>query len=137
MTTSTLTRYHLLQDRRTRMSAGLLTDSEQPLDAVMDFSICEGRQPGMQESAIHQDRPPLAEAAREPESLSPIDDPLASNHPQSTKQLRQALGVAAHVSLEYHGWKKTGKTSSFWTFEHRWPHQRDRAEGRNHRLQSN
>lgn len=131
------TRPDFLQDLQARISADLLTDSEEPLDAVVDFSICEGRQRGMQESEIHQDRAPLAEAVREPESESPIDALLSLNHPQSTKRLRQAMGVAAHVSLERHGWKKTGKTSSFWAFEHRWPHQRDRAEGRNHRLQSN
>ena len=115
----------------------MLNDPEQPFDTVLDFSICEGREQRMQESEIHHDRAPLAEVVREPESESPIDDSLSSNHPQSTKRLRQALGVVARLSMEHHGWKETGKRSSLWVFEHRWPHLRDRAEGRNHRLQSN
>ena len=112
----------------------MLTDFNQPFDTVFDFSICEGRQRRVQESEIHHDR---AEAVREPESQAPIDDSFSSNHPQSTKRLRQAMGVVAQMSLEHHGWKKTGKRSSLWVFEHRWPHLRDRAEGRNHRLESN
>ena len=115
----------------------MLNDSEQPFDTVIDLSICEGRQRRMQESEIHHDRAPLAEVVREPESQAPIDDSLSSNHPQSTKRLRQALGVATRMSMEHHGWKKTGKRSSLWVFEHRWPHLRDRAEGRNHLLRSN
>ena len=133
----TITRHDFLQDRQGRTFADVLTDSEQPFDTVIDFSICEGRQRRMQESEIHHDRAPLAEVVQEPESQSSIDDSLSSDHPQSTKRLRQAVGVAVHMSMEHHGWKKTGKTSSLWVFEHRWPHLRDRAEGRNHRLESN
>ena len=59
-----------------------------------------------------------------------------SNLLQNNKRLRQAAGVAVHMSLEHHGWKKTGKKNSLWAFEHRWPHLRDHAEGRNHRLES-
>jgi hypothetical protein len=135
MFTPTITRHDPLQDRQGRISA-ILTDSEQPLDTVLDFSICEGREQRMQESEIHHDRPPLAEVVREAESQSSVDAPLASNHPQSTKRLRQAMGVVARLGMEHHGWKETGKSSSLWVFEHRWPHLRDRAEGRNHLLRS-
>lgn len=133
----TITRHDFLQDRQGSAFADVLNDSEQPSDAVIDFSICEGRQRRVQESAIHHDRAPLAEMVREPESQSPINDFFCSNQPQSTKRLRQALGVAARLSMEHHGWKETGKRSSLWVFERRCPHLRDRAEGRNHRLQSN
>jgi hypothetical protein len=132
-----LTRHDFLQNRQGSTFADVLTDREQPFDVVIDFSICEGRQRRMQESEIHHDRAPLAEVVREPESQTPINDFFSSSHPQSTKRLRQALGVVARMSMEHHGWKETGKRSSLWVFEHRWPHLRDRAEGRNHRLQSN
>jgi hypothetical protein len=137
MLESTITRHNSLQDRQGRTIADVLNQPEQPFDTVLDFSICEGRERRMQESEIRHDRAPLAEVVREPESQSPIDDALSSNHPQSTKRLRQAMGVVARLGMEHHGWKETGKTSSLWVFEHRWPHLRDHAEGRNHRLQSN
>lgn len=133
MSKRTIARHDFLEDRLGGI-ANMLTDSNQPFDAVIDFSICEGRQRSMQESEIQRDR---AEVAREPESQSPIDEALSSGHPQSTKGLRQAMGVVARLSMQHHGWKETGKTNSLWVFEHRWPHRRDRAEGRNHRLQGN
>ncbi len=111
--------------------------SERSFDTAIDFSICEGRHQPIQESEIHHDRVPLAEVLRKPESQLPIDDLPSSNHPQSTRFLRQAAGVALHMSLQNHGWKKTGKRSSLWVFERRVPHLRDHAEGRNHRLPSN
>jgi hypothetical protein len=131
----TITRPGLLQDRQGRAFADVLNNSERP--SVIDVSICEGRQRGMQESEIHHDRAPLAEVVQEPESQSPIDDLFSSHHRQITKRLRQALGVATRSSMEHHGWKETGKKSSLWVFERRCPHLRDRAEGRNHRPPSN
>ena len=133
----TISRHDFLQDRQGRTFADVLNDPEPPFDAVIDFSICEGRQRGMQESEIHHDRAPLAEVVQEAESQSPIDDLFSSNHPQITKRLRQALGVATRSSMEHHGWKETGKRSSLWVFERRCRHRRDRAEGRNHRPPSN
>ena len=87
-------------------------------DAVLDFFICGGRHRPMQDSEPQQERIPLAE------------------HPHDTKRLRQAMDVATRLSMKHHGWKQTGEKNSLWTFEHRWPHLRDRAEGRNHRLPS-
>jgi hypothetical protein len=129
----TITPHEFPQDRQGSAFADVLNDSEQPSEAAIDFSICEGRQRRMQDCEIHHDRAPLAEVVREPESQSPIDDLFSSNHPQITKRLRQALGVATRSSMEHHGWKETGKRSSLWVFERRCPHVRDRAEGRNHR----
>jgi hypothetical protein len=133
----TMIRHASLQDRQRRTFANVLTDLGRPFGAVIDFFICGGRQRRMRESEVHHDRAPLAGVVQEPESQSPIDHSLSSNHPHSAKRLRRAAGVAYHMSLEHHGWKKTGKRSSLWVFEHRWPHLRDRAEGRNHRLPSN
>ena len=56
--------------------------------------------------------------------------------PHGTKRSRQAVGVATCLSMKHHGWKQTGERSSLWAFERRWPHLRDHAEGRNHRLPS-
>jgi hypothetical protein len=128
----TIPRRDFHQDRQAGV-ADMLTDLDPSFDTVRDFSICEGRTPRVQEPELRHDRAPLAELAGEPESQEPLDDSLSSSHPQGTPQSRQAAGVAVHVSLERHGWKKTGKSSSLWAFEHRWPHLRDRAEGRNHR----
>ena len=96
--------------------------------ALADFFICGGRRRPVQDSGAHH--------LRESEAQSAIDDLFPSQHPHSTKRSRQAMSVAVHMSMDHHGWKKTGETSSLWKFEHRWPHLRDRAEGRNHRLPS-
>jgi hypothetical protein len=112
-------RHDFLQDRQGRTFADVLNDSEQPFDAVLDFFFCGGRQRPMQDSETHDERIPLAE------------------HPYGTKRSRQAVDVAARVSMEHHGFKQTGTKSFLWAFEHRWPHLRDHAEGRNHRLPSN
>jgi hypothetical protein len=93
----------------------LTTHHDVRQDAILDFFICGGRQRPMLDSETI----PVAE------------------HPHGTKRSRQAVGVAARLSMEHHGWKQTGTTSSLWAFEHRWPHLRDHAEGRNHRLPSN
>lgn len=57
-----------------------------------------------------------------------------AGHPLGTKRSRQAMDVTTRVSMKHHGWRQTGTKSSLWAFEHRWPHRRDHAEGRNHRL---
>ena len=84
-------------------------------DAVLDFFICGGQQ-----------RP-------KPDSET---IPVAVL-PYGTKRSRQAVDGATRLSMEHHGWKQTGTKSPLWAFEHRWPHLRDHAEGRNHRLPSN
>jgi hypothetical protein len=120
-----------LQDRQGRKFADVMNDSEQPFDSVVAFSICSGRQHPIQGSETHE-RIPLAEGDQ-----SPINDLYSSEHPHGTKQSRQAVDVLAHLSLQRHGWKHTGKKSSLWAFEHRWPHRRDHADGRNHRHPGN
>jgi hypothetical protein len=120
------------QNRQRKMFADMMNDSEQPFDTVQGFSICGGRHHPILDSETHE-LMPLAEGEAQP----PIDDLFSSEHPQGTKQSRQAADVLAHLSLEHHGWKHTGKKSSLWAFEHRWPHRRDYAEGRNHCLPSN
>ena len=131
----TATRHDSLQDRQGRTFADVLNDSEQ--DAVIDHFICGDGQRPMQDSETHHEQIPLAGEEQEFEAQPSIDDFFSSEHPQGTKQLRQAVGVAVHVSIEHHGWKQTGTKSPLWAFEHRWPHLRDHAEGRNHRLKSN
>jgi hypothetical protein len=74
------------------------------------------------------------------DSEQPFDavlDFFPSKHPHDTKRSRQAVGIVTRLGMEHHGWKQTGTKSSLWAFEHRWAHRRDRAEGRNHRPQSN
>ena len=113
----TTTRHDCLQDHQRKRFADVLNNSQQPFDAVLDFFTCGG-QHSMQDSETQHRGIPLVE------------------HPHGTKRLRQAVGVATHLSMEHHGWKQTGEKSSLWAFEHRWAHRRDRAEGRNHRLPS-
>ena len=109
----TATSHAFLQDRQVRTFAGVLNDSKQPFD----FFICGGRQRPLQDSETHDERIPLAD------------------HPYGTKRSRQAVDIAARVSMEHHGFKQTGTKSFLWAFEHRWPHLRDHAEGRNHGVQ--
>ena len=130
MLNAAITRPDSLQDRK---FAEAMNDSEQPFDTVQGFSICGGRQLAIQVSETHHELIPLAEDEVQP----PIDDLFYAEHPHGTKQSRQAVDLLAHLSLGHHGWKHTGKKSSLWAFEHRWPHRRDHAEGRNHRLPSN
>ncbi len=133
----TTTRHDFSQERQGRMVADVLNDSTLPCDDVLDFFICEGRQHPMRDSETHHEPIPVAGAVSENEAQPPIDDLFSLEHPHGTKRSRQAVGVVAHLKMEHHGWKQTGKKASAWAFEHRWPHLRDHAEGRNHRLPSN
>jgi hypothetical protein len=108
----TLTREDFIQDRQGRTFADVLNDPEQPFDTVLEFFSSEDRQRRMQESEIHHDRAPLAGVVREFESQPKIDSFLSSKHPQRTKRLRQAVGVAVRIVMERLGWKKTGKKGS-------------------------
>lgn len=118
------------------MSAAVQTDLGQSSETVIDFFICRGRQCPVPEVEPNNDRAPLDGAVQEPELQPLTTESLATEHPQSAKRLRQAADAALHMRMEHHGWKKTGKKGSLWAFEHRWPHLRDHAEGRNHRLPS-
>ncbi len=133
----TTTRHDFPQERQGRIVADVLNVSMLPCDDALDFSICEGRQHSPLDSETHPEAIPLAVAVSESEAQPPIDDLFSLEHPHGTKLSRQAVGVVARVSMENHGWKQTGKKASAWAFEHRWPHLRDHAEGRNHRLPSN
>jgi len=122
-------RHDDLQDRHGRTLADMLNEPEKPFDAVLDLSICGGQQRSVQDSETHQAQIPLA---GESEARLPIDDFFSSEPPHGTKRSRQAVDVATQLSMQRHGWKQTGEKSPYRTFEHRWPHMRDRAEGRNH-----
>jgi len=129
------TRHDDLQARQSRTIAGMLNDSEQPSDAVLDFSVCEGRQCPKQGSETQQSQILLAGVEQDSEVQPPIEDFFPSKPPHGTKQSRQAVDVATQLSMQRHGWKQTGEKSPYRAFEHRWPHMRDRAEGRNHGVQ--
>ena len=127
----------LNQEHRGGMFADVLNDSEQPFDAELDLFISEDRKCPTQDSETPHEPIPLAGAVSESEAQLPVDDLFSMDHPHETKLSRQAVGVAARLGMEHHGGKQTGTQSSPWAFEHRWPHLRDHAEGRNHRLPSN
>ncbi|MGO9112074.1 MAG: hypothetical protein ACLP9L_22850 [Thermoguttaceae bacterium] len=129
------TRRDLLQNHQSKTIDNMLNDSEQSFDATLDFSICEGRKRPMQAFETHQERIPLADVVRDSEAQPPIEDFFPSNPTHDTKRSREAVDVATQLSMERHGWKQTGEKSPLWVFEHRSPHRRDHAEGRNHRLQ--
>ena len=135
MTKLNTTRHDDLQDRQRKAVADMLNESEKPFDAVLDFSICEGRQLPRQDSETHPEPIPLAGVEQESAVQPPIEDFFPSKPPHGTKGSRQAVDVATQLSMERHGWKQTGEPSSLWAFEHRRPHLRDRAEGRNHGVQ--
>ena len=125
-------RHDDLQDRQGRTLADIVNHSEQPIDALLDFSICEGRRIPIQDSETHQSQTPLAGVQQESVARQPVEDFFPSKPPHGTKGSRQAVDVATQLSMERHGWKQTGEPSSLWAFEHRRPHLRDRAERRNH-----
>jgi hypothetical protein len=136
MLKSTTIRHAFLPDRQDRAVADLLHDSEQPLDSMLDFSICGGRQHPLQAPEIHPEQTASPGVERESETQTPIEDFFPAKPAQDTRQSRQALDVASQLRLQGHGSKQTGEKSPFWAFEHRiWRHRRDRAEGRNHGVQ--
>lgn len=112
MATVKITRQDFLQDRQGRTFADVADDPEQPFGEVLEFFNDEARQRRMEESETHHDRPPLAGAVRELESLPAIDAFLGSKHPRRTKRLRQAVGVVVRIIMERRGWRKTGRKGS-------------------------
>lgn len=112
MQTVVITREEFLNDRQGRTFADVVSDPEQPFDAVLDFFSNEDRQRRMVESELHHDRPPLAGVVRELEQQPSIDVFLAIQHPRRTKRLRQAVGVIVRMIMDRKGWKKTGKKGS-------------------------
>jgi hypothetical protein len=107
-----LTRQLFLEDRLGRTFADVLNDPEQPFDQVLAFFNEPDRQRRMEEAEIHHNRPPLAGVVRELEFQPEIDRFLATQHPNRTKRLRQAVGVVVRMIMERRGWNKTGKKGS-------------------------
>ena len=101
-----------LRDRQGRTFADVVNDPELPFERILDFFSDEARQRRMVESEIHHDRPPLAGAVRELESLPEVDQFLSGKHARRSKRLRQAIGVVVRMVMEQLGWKKTGKKGS-------------------------
>jgi hypothetical protein len=108
----TITRQEFLEERHGRTFADVLNDSEQPFDEVLEFFNNEERQRRMDDSETHHDRAPLAGVVRELESQPAIDQFLSGEHAQSSKRLRQAIGVLVRIIMERRGWRKTGRKGS-------------------------
>jgi hypothetical protein len=108
----TITREDFQLDRQGRTFADVLADSDQPLEQVLEFFNDQDRQRRMEESELHHNRPPLAGVVRELEMHPDVDRFLASQHPQRTKRLRQAVGVIVRMIMERRGWRTTGKKGS-------------------------
>ena len=136
MATPSESRRSLLPHRQLSVSADMLIDSAQPLDPVIDLFICGNHQSRFEEAEAGHELAPLA-GVLEPKSQPTIENVLSSDHPQDSKPLLRAMNLVAGLDVEHHGGRKTGRRGSPRMFEHRWPHRRDRAEGRNHRLPSN
>lgn len=112
MSHATVTRDEFLQDRQGRTFADVLSEPQQPFEAVLAFFDDADRQRRMEESEIHHDRPPLAGVVREFEAQPIFDQFLGTQHPRLTNRLRQAVGVLVRIIMERRGWKKTGRKGS-------------------------
>ena len=60
------TRHDDRQGSQGKTIADILNHSEQPFDALLDFSICEGRRLPIQDSETHQSQIPSAGVEQEP-----------------------------------------------------------------------
>ena len=58
-------------DSQGKTIADILNYSEQPIDALLDFSICEGRKRPTQDSEAHPEGIPMAEVEQEPAAQRP------------------------------------------------------------------
>lgn len=107
-----ITRKSFLDDRQGRTFVDVANDPEQPFADILDFFNDENRQRRMEEAELHHDRPPLAGVVRELEAHPAVDAFLASQHPQRSKRLRQAIGVVIRMIMQQRGWRKTGRKGS-------------------------
>ena len=107
-----ITREDFLQDRQGRTFSDVLSDRNQPFDAVLEFFSDRDRQRRMEESELHHDRAPLAGVVRELESQPAIAKFLSEIHARRTQRLRQAIGVVVRIIMERRGWSKTGRKGS-------------------------
>ena len=80
----TVTGHDFLPNRQRRAFADVMSDLEQPFDAVLDLSIYEGQQRPMPDSETHQERIPLDE------------------YPHDTKRSRQAVAAEPNVVRLFH-----------------------------------
>src|SRR6185312_8809828 len=107
-----ITRDEFLADRQGRTFADVVSGSERPFIAALEFFNSEERQRRMEESEIHHDRAPLAGVVRELESVPAINRFLGRIHPRRSQRFRQAIGVLIRMIMEGRGWQKTGKKGS-------------------------
>ena len=112
MSSVTITRDTFLEDSQGRRFSDVVSDPDQPFDAVLEFFNDPNRQRRMDESEIHHDRPPLSGVVRELESHPAIEPFLADIHTQRSKRLRQAVGVVVRMIMQARGWRKTGRKGS-------------------------
>lgn len=110
--TISITADEFLADRQGRTFADVVSGSERPFVAAIEFFNDENRQRRMEESEIHHDRAPLAGVVRELESLPAINRFLGRIHPRRSQRFRQAIGVLIRMIMERRGWQKTGKKGS-------------------------
>jgi hypothetical protein len=109
---TTITRDEFLADRQGRTFADVVSQSEGPFTAALEFFNDSDRQRRMEESEIHHDRAPLAGVVRELESVPAINRFLGRIHPRRSQRFRQAIGVLIRMIMEQRGWEKTGKKGS-------------------------
>src|SRR5689334_23915944 len=107
-----ITRDDFLADRQGRTFADVVTGSERPFEAALEFFGNEDRQRRMEEAEIHHDRPPMAGVVRELESVPAVNRFLGRIHPRRSQRFRQAIGVLIRMIMEQRGWQKTGKKGS-------------------------
>lgn len=110
--TVSISRDEFLADRQGRTFLDVVTRSERPFLAALEFFSDGDRQRRMEESEIHHDRAPLAGVVRELESVPTINRFLGRIHPRRSQRFRQAIGVLIRMIMERHGWQKTGKKGS-------------------------
>jgi hypothetical protein len=107
-----ITREEFLADRQGRTFADVVSASERPFEAALEFFNDVDRQRRLEDSEIHHDRAPLAGVVRELESMPAINRFLGRIHPRRSQRFRQAIGVLIRMIMERRGWRKTGKKGS-------------------------
>lgn len=107
-----LTRDDFLADRQGRTFTDVVTASERPFTAALEFFNDGDRQRRMEEAEIHHDRPALAGVVRELESVPTINRFLSRIHPRRSQRFRQSVGVLVRMIMERRGWEKTGRKGS-------------------------
>ena len=73
MLKSTTIRHASIPDRQDRAVADLLNDSQHPLDSMLNFSICGGRQRPLQDPETHPEQTASPGVERESELQTPVE----------------------------------------------------------------